>query len=141
LAISRDGLNQALDVGELFLADGTYSNGNGWSDTPNGLNNANQHMRAVARAPHEDVNGVFAATNTVGEKVENPVPRDEAITEIADRLNRAASAAKPVNRSADLVPLMQEYDKMKKHRSHSLGKITVPQTLCRNERLSLQGMP
>ena len=59
MAISRDGLNEALAADELFLADGTYSDGNGWSLTPNGLNNADQYMKAVARARHEGVNGLL----------------------------------------------------------------------------------
>ena len=59
LAISRDGLNQALDPDELFLADGTYSDGNGWSLTPNGLKDADQYMKAVARARHERINGIM----------------------------------------------------------------------------------
>jgi len=59
LAISRDGLNEALAPDEIFLADGTYADGNGWSDTPNGLNNADQRMKAIARARHERVNGIM----------------------------------------------------------------------------------
>jgi hypothetical protein len=59
LAISRDGLTDALDTDELFLADGTYSDGHGWCDTPTGLNNRDQWMKAVARARHERVNGLL----------------------------------------------------------------------------------
>ena len=57
LAISRDGLCDALDRDEIFLADGTYADGNGWCDTPTGLINRDQEMKGVARARHETVNG------------------------------------------------------------------------------------
>ena len=54
LSISRDGLNDALAPDDvLFLADGTYRDGQGWCVTPNGLNNADQRMKGVARAHHE----------------------------------------------------------------------------------------
>ena len=59
LPISRDGLTDALDDDELFLADGTYRDGHGWADTPTGLNNADQRMKAKARARHERVNGLL----------------------------------------------------------------------------------
>ena len=59
LAISRDGLTDALDKDELFLADGTYRDGHGWCLTPTGRNNPDQYMKAVARARHECVNGLF----------------------------------------------------------------------------------
>jgi len=59
LAISRDGLNEALAADEFFLADGTHRDGNGWSFTPTGINNPDQYMKAVARARHETINGLF----------------------------------------------------------------------------------
>ena len=59
LAISRDGLNQALEPWEKFLADGGYADDYGYSFTPTGRNNRDQYMKAVARARHETVNGVF----------------------------------------------------------------------------------
>ena len=52
-------MNQALDVGELFLADGTYADGNGWSMTPNGLNDFEQYQYSLGRARHEGINRVF----------------------------------------------------------------------------------
>jgi len=63
LAISRDGLNQALLPWEVFVADGTYADGNGWSYTPTGYNTRDQHMKAVARCRHETVNGLFKKFN------------------------------------------------------------------------------
>ena len=59
LSISRDGLTDALAPDELFLADGTYRDGHGWAITPTGFNNADQRMKAVARARHETINGLF----------------------------------------------------------------------------------
>lgn len=59
LAIARDGINEALGPGELYLADGTYRDGNGFAETPNGLNNADQRMKSIARARHERVNGML----------------------------------------------------------------------------------
>jgi hypothetical protein len=59
LSISRDGLNQALDRGEKFLADGTYADSHGWSVTPTGHNTREQYMKAVLRARHETVNSKF----------------------------------------------------------------------------------
>jgi len=59
LDISRDGLNQALLPWEKFVADGTYKDEYGYSYTPTGYNTREQHMKAVARARHETINGVF----------------------------------------------------------------------------------
>ena len=56
LSISRDGLNQALKKGEMFVADGGYADSHGWSMTPSGYNTREQYMKAVARARHETVN-------------------------------------------------------------------------------------
>ena len=57
--IARDCLHGALDSDELHLADGAHKDGHGWCVVPNGLNNADQHMKAVARARHEVINGLF----------------------------------------------------------------------------------
>ena len=59
LSISRDGLNQALKDGELFVADGGYRDSHGWSTTPSGYNTRQSYMYAVARARHETVNRYF----------------------------------------------------------------------------------
>ena len=59
LPISRDGLCDALAPDELFLADGTYSDGHGWCVTPTGHKNADQRMKGIARARHERVNGLL----------------------------------------------------------------------------------
>ena len=56
LSISRDGLNQALEKGEMFVADGGYRDSHGWSRTPTGHNTREDYMYAVARARHETVN-------------------------------------------------------------------------------------
>jgi len=48
LAISRDGLNEALAADELFLADGTHRDGNGWSFAPTGVNRLVSTIRISA---------------------------------------------------------------------------------------------
>jgi hypothetical protein len=59
LRISRDCLNEMLDDCEYYVADGGYRDGNQYADTPNGLNNADQLMKAIARARHETANSCF----------------------------------------------------------------------------------
>ena len=60
LCVSRDGLNQALDDDEMFVADGGYKHKKGgWSLTPSGYRTRLQHMQAVARARHECINRYF----------------------------------------------------------------------------------
>jgi hypothetical protein len=59
LQISRSWLIEELDDGEKFLADGGYNDGGQYSETPNGLNNDDQRMKAAARARHETVNSRF----------------------------------------------------------------------------------
>jgi len=54
----QEGLEDAMEPGERHLADGVHQ----WlphSETPNGLNNCDQHVKKVARARHETVNGRF----------------------------------------------------------------------------------
>ena len=36
-----------------------YADGNGYSETPTGLNNPDQKMKQLARARHEAINGLF----------------------------------------------------------------------------------
>jgi hypothetical protein len=59
LRIARDWLIYELDHDEKYLADGGYQDGRQYSETPNGLNNADQKMKADARARHETVNSRF----------------------------------------------------------------------------------
>ena len=54
----EEGLEDAMDPGERYLADGVYQY-LASSETPNGLNNYDQYMKKVARARHETVNGRF----------------------------------------------------------------------------------
>jgi muconolactone delta-isomerase len=54
---NNEGLLASLGPGEYFLADGGYRGA--MADTPTGLNNADQRMKALARARHETVNGRF----------------------------------------------------------------------------------
>ena len=59
LAISRDGLNQALGKDEMFVADSGYRDKNGWALTPNGYNTREQYRQAVSLSRHECVNRYF----------------------------------------------------------------------------------
>ena len=45
-----------LDNGEQVVADGGYRDSSGVFTTPNGLNNADQTMKQLARSRHEVVN-------------------------------------------------------------------------------------
>jgi hypothetical protein len=56
LRIARNQLVHELDYGEMYLADGGYSDGHIFADTPNGLNDWDQRMKSVCRARHETVN-------------------------------------------------------------------------------------
>ena len=59
LQIARSWLIEELDDGEKYLADGGYNDGGQYSETPNGLNNPDQRMKATARARHETANSRF----------------------------------------------------------------------------------
>ena len=59
LRIARDWLHRELGPEEKYLADGGYVDGGQYSETPNGLNNADQKMKGDARARHETVNRRF----------------------------------------------------------------------------------
>ena len=69
LSISRDSLCDALDHGELFLADGTYSDGHGWCITPtyNDPPTPDDRMKGKARAYHEGVNGLLKKFHVLGD--------------------------------------------------------------------------
>ena len=58
--IARDeGLEDALNVGEMYVADGGYRDGFTRAETPTGLRNEDQWMKGIARARHETLNARF----------------------------------------------------------------------------------
>lgn len=59
LRIARESLIFALDDEEMYCADGGYSDGAQYAETPTGLNNYDQWMKSVARSRHETVNSRF----------------------------------------------------------------------------------
>jgi hypothetical protein len=59
LNIARSSLVHYLQVGEYYIADGGYNDGNQYAITPNGLNNYQQKTFALCRARHETVNARF----------------------------------------------------------------------------------
>ena len=65
LRIARDALHYMLAPGEFYVADGGYAEGGQHSDTPNGLNDPDQKMKAIARARHETINGRFKQFNVL----------------------------------------------------------------------------
>ena len=48
-----------VDRSEKILADGSYKDNNQYFETPSGLNNATEQMKAHARARHETCNRCF----------------------------------------------------------------------------------
>ena len=61
LRIAREGLIYALAEStgpgnEMAVADGGYNDGYEFFDTPTGVNDEGQYMRAVVRARHETIN-------------------------------------------------------------------------------------
>ena len=56
LKIARECVFDLLENNEKVLADGGYNDGGIHAETPNGLNNADQKMKKLARARHETVN-------------------------------------------------------------------------------------
>lgn len=59
LRIARDALIYSLDEYEYYLGDGGYSDGNQYSETPNGLHDFDQRQKATVHARHETVNKRF----------------------------------------------------------------------------------
>ena len=59
LNITQSSLIHFLDENEFYHADGGYSDGFQWADTPTGLNDYEARTKAVARARHETCNGRF----------------------------------------------------------------------------------
>ena len=51
--------------GEKILADGGYRDGNQFFETPNGLHDADQRMKATARARHETINARLKRWNVL----------------------------------------------------------------------------
>lgn len=56
IKIARNCLVDLMSEDEMALADGGYRDNYDRFDTPNGLNNEDQYMKAVARARHEAIN-------------------------------------------------------------------------------------
>jgi DDE superfamily endonuclease len=57
-SIAQNGVNLALDPGEMYIADGGYRDRErGCAETPQGVNTDDERMKATARARHEVVNG------------------------------------------------------------------------------------
>lgn len=55
--IAQNGVNLELDPGEMYVADRGYrDNARGCAETPQGINDFDQYMKATARARHEVVN-------------------------------------------------------------------------------------
>jgi len=48
ISIAWDGINDELDPGEKYHADGGYADGNQYSMTPNGINDQDHRMKAKA---------------------------------------------------------------------------------------------
>lgn len=77
LRIFRDSMQFALDDGELALADGGYR-GCRSCETPSGLNDFDQKMKADARARHETVNRRFKHFFVLGHRFRHPLSRHSA---------------------------------------------------------------
>jgi hypothetical protein len=59
LKIARNKLVNYLSDGEMYLADGGYSDGGQYAVTPSGYNTLSEYKKKVARARHEAINGKF----------------------------------------------------------------------------------
>jgi len=59
LRISREVLHYELCDQEMYVADGGYKDGNGWSVNPDGTHTFAQRQFATARARTETINGCF----------------------------------------------------------------------------------
>lgn len=68
LQIARSWLIFELDENEKYLADGGYRDGGQYSETPNGLNNDDQRMKAVVRARHETINNRFKQFGSLSQR-------------------------------------------------------------------------
>jgi hypothetical protein len=79
LRIARDAIVGALDDGEYYLADGGYSDGNQWSETPNGLHDFDQRQKAAVRARHETANKRFKQWNILNERYRHRLSDHSAV--------------------------------------------------------------
>ena len=70
------GLDYALDNGEKYVCDSGYYGPR--AEKPNGLNNADQRMKQVARARHETVNARFKLFGALSEVFRHS-PKDHGI--------------------------------------------------------------
>lgn len=68
LRIARDSLIYELEEDEKALADGGYNDNGIFFETPTGLNNFDQRMKAKARARHECVNRRFKQWGTLQQR-------------------------------------------------------------------------
>jgi hypothetical protein len=72
LTVARDDLCYKLADSdfedEMALADGGYADGYNFFETPTGHNNADQKMKAVARARHETINRRFKMWGVLGQR-------------------------------------------------------------------------
>jgi len=64
-----------LDDGECYTADGGYRDVNQYADTPNGLNNADQLIKAIARARHETANSRFKRWGILEQRYRHPLSK------------------------------------------------------------------
>ena len=79
LQIARSWLIYELDQGEKYLADGGYRDGGQFSETPNGLNNPDQKMKALARARHETVNRRFKQFGILSQRFRHSLNKHGAV--------------------------------------------------------------
>ena len=74
--IARDeGLDDSLDPGEMYVADGGYRDGFVRAETPNGLNDEDQWMKSIARARHETLNSRFKQYGALRQKYRHGVDK------------------------------------------------------------------
>jgi hypothetical protein len=72
LRIARDALIFEVLPGEMLLADGGYRDNHQFFETPTGLNNNDQQMKALARARHETCNRRFKEYGALSRKFRHP---------------------------------------------------------------------
>jgi len=73
ICIAHDAIHDELDPLEKYLADSGYCDKRGgFSETPNGLRNRDQHMKARARAWHENVNQLLKNFGIMERRYQHP---------------------------------------------------------------------
>jgi len=75
LRIARDWIIYEIEEGEMILADGGHCDGHQFFMTPNGQNDDDQHMKAIARARHETINRRFKQWDILGSRWRHPLDR------------------------------------------------------------------